>query len=80
MAHLFEGGESRWGVALMAKTRLLVLGAGGHGRSVAEAAELSGQLTVVESLDDSLPAGHTVLGVPVLGPVACIVDHLATAD
>jgi hypothetical protein len=31
----------------MAKTRLLVVGAGGHGRSVAEAAELSGQFAVV---------------------------------
>lgn len=64
----------------MAKTRLLVVGAGGHGRSVAEAADLSGQFTVVGFLDDSLPAGDTVLGVPVLGPVACMVDHLATAD
>lgn len=31
----------------MAKTRLLVVGAGGHGRSVAKAAKLSGQFEVV---------------------------------
>lgn len=64
----------------MNKTRLLVVGAGGHGRSVAEAAELSGQFEVVGFLDDSLPAGETVLGVPVLGPVASMADHRATAD
>ena len=39
----------------MSKIRLLVVGAGGHGRSVAEAAELSGQFEVVCFLDDSLP-------------------------
>ncbi len=64
----------------MNKTRLLVVGAGGHGRSVAEAAELSGQFEVAGFLDDSLPAGETVLGVPVLGPVASMADHRATAD
>lgn len=69
----------------MAKTRLLVVGAGGHGRSVAEAAELSGQFEVVGFLDDSLPAGDTALGLPalglsVLGPVASMADHRAAAD
>ncbi len=77
MAYLFEGGAARWGVALMAKTRLLVVGAGGHGRSVAEAAELSGQFEVVGFLDDLLPAGETVLGVPVLGSVASMAHHQA---
>lgn len=64
----------------MAKTRLLVVGAGGHGRSVAEAAELSGQFEVVGFLDDSMPAGETVLGVSVLGPVASMAHHRAAAD
>jgi sugar O-acyltransferase (sialic acid O-acetyltransferase NeuD family) len=64
----------------MVMTRLLVVGAGGHGRSVAEAAELSGQFVVVGFLDDSLPAGETVLGLPVLGPAASMAQHLATAD
>lgn len=64
----------------MAKTRLLVVGAGGHGCSVAEAAELSGQFEVVFFLDDSLPVGETVLGMPVLGPVASTADHQPIGD
>ena len=63
----------------MTKIRLLVVGAGGHGRSVAEAAELSGQFEVVGLLDDSLPAGESVLGVPVLGPVIGMAHHRASA-
>ena len=64
----------------MVKTRLLVVGAGGHGRSVAEAANLSKQFDVVGFLDDSLPFGETVLGVPVLGPVASMDHHRTVAD
>lgn len=64
----------------MAKIRLLVLGAGGHGRSVAEAAELSGQFDVVGFLDDSLALSETVLGLPVLGSVASMANHRAAAD
>ena len=59
----------------MTKIRLLVVGAGGHGRSVAEAAELSGRFEVVGLLDDSLTAGESVLGVPVLGPVVSMAHH-----
>ncbi len=64
----------------MAKTRLLVVGAGGHGRSVAEAAEMSCNFDVVGFLDDSLPVGDTTLGVPVLGPLASLSKHRAAAD
>lgn len=64
----------------MVKTLLLVVGAGGHGRFVAEAAELSGQFEVMGFLDDSLSAGETVLGLPVLGPGASIAQHRAAAD
>jgi sugar O-acyltransferase (sialic acid O-acetyltransferase NeuD family) len=64
----------------MAKTRLLVVGAGGHGRSVAEAAELSGQFELVGFLDDALPVGEIVLGIPVLGPVASMAIQRAAAD
>lgn len=59
----------------MAKIRLLVVGAGGHGRSVAEAAELSGQFEVVGFLDDALPPNKLVLGVPVLGALASMAQH-----
>jgi sugar O-acyltransferase (sialic acid O-acetyltransferase NeuD family) len=64
----------------MAKSLLLVVGAGGHGCSVAEAAELSGQFEVVGFLDDLLPAGEIVLGVPLLGPVASIAQYRARVD
>lgn len=63
----------------MAQSRLLVVGAGGHGRSVAEAAELSGYFEVVGFLDDSVPAGETVMDVPLLGPVASLALHRAGA-
>jgi sugar O-acyltransferase (sialic acid O-acetyltransferase NeuD family) len=62
---------------LMAKTRLLVVGAGGHGRSVAEAAELPDQFDVIGFLDDTLPTGTLVPGWPVLGPVGSTVNYRA---
>lgn len=61
MDDLCQGVKARWGVALMRKALLLVVGAGGHGRSTAEAAELSGLFKVVGFLDDSLSFGETVL-------------------
>lgn len=64
----------------MVKTRLLVVGAGGHGRSVADAAELPGQFEVVGFLDDALPAGKSVLNVAVLGPMVNMGHHRAAAD
>ena len=64
----------------MAKTRLLVVGAGGHGQSVAEAAELSGEFRVVGFLDDSLPPDQKVLGHSVLGSVASMVNHRSACD
>jgi sugar O-acyltransferase (sialic acid O-acetyltransferase NeuD family) len=64
----------------MVKTRLLVVGAGGHGRAVAEAAELSGQFEVVGFLDDALPAGKSVLNVAVLVPMGSMGYHRAAAD
>lgn len=63
----------------MTKIRLMVVGAGGHGRSVAEAAELSAQFQVVGFLDDSLSDGEIVLGVPVLGSVASMANHIGAA-
>jgi sugar O-acyltransferase (sialic acid O-acetyltransferase NeuD family) len=63
----------------MSKTRLLIVGAGGHGRSVAEAAKMSGHFDVVGFLYDSLPVVDTTLGVPVLGPLASLSKHRAAA-
>lgn len=64
----------------MSKIRLLVVGAGGHGRSVAEAADLSGLFEVIGFLDDALPAGDSVLMAPVLGPVTSIALHRSECD
>ncbi len=64
----------------MTKIRLLVVGAGGHGRSVAEAAELPDQFEVVGLLDDSLPAGDRVVGVTELWPVVSMAHHRAGAE
>ena len=51
----------------MAKPKPLIIGAGGHGQSVAEAAELSGQFEVVGFVDDALAVGTMIFGYPVLG-------------
>jgi sugar O-acyltransferase (sialic acid O-acetyltransferase NeuD family) len=50
--------------------RLLVIGAGGHGRSVAEAALASGAYHLTGFLDDAYPSLSTVLGFPVQGTSA----------
>ena len=49
--------------------RLLIIGAGGHGRSVAEAVVLSGEYEVVGFLDDGATES-TISDIPVLGRVA----------
>lgn len=64
----------------MAKIRLLVVGAGGHGRSVAEAAVLSDQFEVVGFLDDGLLVGTTVFNAVVLGSIASMSQHFAATD
>jgi sugar O-acyltransferase (sialic acid O-acetyltransferase NeuD family) len=53
----------------MHKTRLLIIGAGGHGASVSEAAQLSGAFEVVGFLDDALPDGRALLNWTVLGAI-----------
>jgi len=64
----------------MSKTRLLVVGAGGHGGSVAEAAELTGQFEVVGFLDDAAAVGQRVLGRRLLGPVASMANLRSVVD
>jgi sugar O-acyltransferase (sialic acid O-acetyltransferase NeuD family) len=54
----------------MRKTKLLIIGAGGHGASVAEAAKLCGAFDVIGFLDDALPVGKTVLNSTVLGSIS----------
>ena len=60
--------------------RLLVVGAGGHGRSVAEAVAASGAFIVAGFLDDAFPELERVWDVPVLGKVADLADWRGAAD
>jgi hypothetical protein len=64
----------------MALQLLLVVGGGEHGRSMVKVAELSGHFGVVGFLDAALPAGISVLGVPVLGDVASTAQHQSVVD
>ena len=50
--------------------RLLIVGAGGHGRSVAEAISLGSEFVVAGFLDDAFPELRKVWAYPVLGKVA----------
>ena len=47
--------------------RLIIFGAGGHGRSLAALIQKMGGYDLLGFVDDGVPAGTTVLGLPVLG-------------
>lgn len=51
---------------------LVIVGAGGHGRSVLELARSSGAYDVTAFLDDEQPPGTDILGVPVWGPTSLL--------
>ena len=59
--------------------RLLILGAGGHGKVVADAALLSGWDRVA-FLDDRASTLPEVLGLPVIGELSALLEHAAAAD
>ena len=65
---------------MKAKTKLLIIGAGGHGQSVAEAAELNGQFEVVGFVDDALALDTLVLGYPVLSSIADLTAFASVCD
>ena len=48
-------------------TPILILGAGGHGRSVLEALQVKGRHSFYAFVDDGTPEGTQVLGAPVVG-------------
>lgn len=48
-------------------SRLIVIGAGGHGRTIAEAVMVSGDYVVAGFLDDDFPRLEEALGLPILG-------------
>jgi sugar O-acyltransferase (sialic acid O-acetyltransferase NeuD family) len=64
----------------MNKSKLLIIGAGGHGQSVAEAAELNGQFEVVGFVDDGVAMGALVMGYPVLGGAAHLSAYASMCD
>ena len=48
-------------------SRLLVIGAGGHGKVVADAGRETGRWEEIAFVDDGIPPGTEVLGYPVIG-------------
>jgi len=52
------------------KRKLLIIGSGGHGRSVAEAVMLSDTYEVVGFADDTTPPASEIWGLPILGGTA----------
>ncbi len=60
--------------------RLLIVGAGGHGRSVAEAVLAAGQYKLVGFADDAAPALQQVWDLPVFGDTADLASYRGYAD
>jgi len=60
--------------------RLLVIGAGGHGRAVAEAAELGVSHAVAGFLDDAPDVEHDIWGIPVWGSSSMLAELLGRVD
>ena len=60
--------------------RLLIVGAGGHGRSVAEAVLAAGKYNLVGFADDAAPALQQVWDLPVSGTTADLARYREYAD
>ena len=60
--------------------RLLIVGAGGHGRSVAEAVLTAGKYELVGFVDDAAPGLQQVWALPVFGTTADLASYRAYAD
>lgn len=61
----------------MVDRRMIVYGGGGHGKAVIEAVRAAGIHEVVGIVDDGLPRGSQVLGLPVLGGADALAGLLA---
>jgi sugar O-acyltransferase (sialic acid O-acetyltransferase NeuD family) len=64
----------------MTEQTLLVLGAGGHGKAVADAALLSGDWQRVAFVDDRWPELRESFGLPVLANIAGLAEVARQAD
>lgn len=60
--------------------KLLMVGSGGHGRSVAEVVLINGEFVVAGFLDDDFPKLERVLDIPVLGKVTDFANWRNVAD
>jgi len=60
--------------------RLLIVGAGGHGRSVAEAVLAANQFELAGFADDAAHASTQIWGIPVLGTTADLRSYRNYAD
>lgn len=85
MAYLRQGAEARRCDALnmgeQLKKRLLIIGAGGHGRSVAEAALLGQDYALTAFLDDAAkPPQHHLWGCSVWGTTATLANCRGRID
>lgn len=60
--------------------RLLIVGAGGHGRSVAEAVLAAGKYELVGFVDDAVPSLQRVWTLPVFGATADLTRYGQYAD
>ena len=57
---------------------VIILTAGGHGRSTLDVLRSGEIFSVAGFLDDEVPEGSRVLDVPVLGPISSLPDYTAT--
>ncbi|WP_373020553.1 NeuD/PglB/VioB family sugar acetyltransferase [Thiomicrorhabdus sp.] len=60
--------------------KLLIIGAGGHGKAIAEAAQLSREYQVVGFLDDAFPELSESFSFPVLGKIENAAEFLGLVD
>lgn len=60
--------------------KLIIIGSGGHGRSVAESIQLKGEFELIGFVDDSYTDGQSVWGIPVLGTIDALPGLSAKAE
>ena len=62
-------------------SKILIVGAGGHGKSLLDLLKAQGkEAEAVGFLDDTLPSGELVLGIPILGAVDTLSSFLESHE
>lgn len=82
MADVCQGFEAGWGFTLTSTTRqrLLIIGSGGHGRSVAEAVLTGETYDLIGFIDDCADTSQQVMGFPVVGKLTNLSQYKSMAD